>query len=527
MMTIPPRTAREHLSESVIVPAFLFLAGATATIAINLDRKSDYFALYPLQSATALLIMFWWAMLLIRSSRAASPSMLQLIPGFRRQTVTSTLLAWLALSLALTTFFIGPQETLLLVWSVAIGIMFRRPEIRRIFLIVGSLLWLLICFVCFAAEWSPLGKSGIPFEFARSALGWGGAACLLGFIGIQCLYRYFGAIIWVTYLITAAGNMLPGPSFWTALYSPGAATSPGYALILMAMGILMFGMIMHRLVNRRGDRGIERYRSDTDTRLAMTTAIDSDKQANWSRMKTPSAKAAAHFEQYIAAQKDVRKLVALAFGPSLHGPREIRLHLLAAGGMILMAQILQLSKHYQTSLVGNMFLLFPFVTMIGPVVLPLLIRRSRREQALLATTPHWLASKPLNRWLVTYLAKRTIISWVFAMLLLLALTWLHALPTELATRTAITATLFATFLFGNTLQDYARATTNGGRSTNVLLAMLVVPSTIALLVFIPDSPFMTTMAIGAVIACFLTWRLVRMLNGPATLPVGRLAKSGT
>ncbi len=525
MMTLPPRTAREHLSEAVIAPAFLFLAGTTATIAFNQDEKFSYFALFPLRSATVLLIIFWWAMLLIRSSRAASPSMLQLIPGFRRQTVTNTLLAWLALSLALTAILIGPLETLLLVWLIAIGNMFRRPEVRRALVIVGSLLWLFYCFFSFAAEWSPLGKSEIPFEFVRSALGWGGAVCALGVVGIQCLYRYLGTIICAIYLIAAAPNMLPGPSFWTELYSPGAVTNPDYALILIAMGILMFGMIVHRLVNRRGDRGMERYRSDSDTRLAITTAIDSDKQANWSRMKTPSAKAAAHFEQYIAAQRDVRKLVAFAFGPSLHGLREIKLHLLAAGGMILMAQILQLSKHYQPSLAGNMFLLFPFVTMIGPVVLPLLIRRSRRELALLATTPNWLASHTLNRWLVKYLAQRTIISWVFAMLSLLALAGLHSLPTDLVIRTAITATLFATFLFGNTLQDYTHATTNGGRSMNVLLAILVVPSTIALLVFIPESPVMTTMAIGVVIACFVTWRLVRMLNGPATLPVGRLAKS--
>jgi len=139
MMTLPPRTAREHLSEAVIAPAFLFLAGTTATIAINQDEKFSYFALFPLRSATVLLIIFWWAMLLIRSSRAASPSMLQLIPGFRRQTVTNTLLAWLALSLALTAIFIGPLETLLLIWLIAIGNMFRLPEVRRALVIVSSL----------------------------------------------------------------------------------------------------------------------------------------------------------------------------------------------------------------------------------------------------------------------------------------------------------------------------------------------------------------------------------------------------
>lgn len=526
MMTLPPRTAREHRSEAVLVPAFLFLAGTILTIALDSDRKVAYLSLHSLQLATTLQILFWWAMFLIRSSRAASPLLLQLLPGFRLQTTIATSLSWLVLSAVLTTIFAGMREILLLIWLVAFGLMFRHPARRRVTLIVGGILWLLFCFVNFATEWSPLGRFEPP-GLARAALLWGAAASLLGVLGIQCLYRWLGTVLFVIYFISASGTMLPGSSLWNVLYLPRAVAHPEYAFTLTAAGILMFGLIMHRLTVRRGDRAIERCRRDGEMRSAMTSPIDSNAKANWSLMKTPSIKAAAQVEQHIAAQSDIRKLIALAFGPSLHGFREIKIHLLAIGAMILMTQFMQLSKYYHASMTSRLFLLFPFVLMIGPMVLPNLIRRSHREQALLAVSPHWLAPQILNRWLVRHVAARIAVSWAFSMLCLFALTWLHTLPADLVLRTVITLTLFSLFLFGYNLQDYAHAVLDGGRSLGVALAELAVPSIIALLVFLPESAFTSTMIIGGVFACFIGWRLVRTLKGAATLPAGRLAKSST
>jgi hypothetical protein len=525
MRLLPPRTARDHRSEAVLLPSFLFLVGGVAALAMADRRYPTSHDLWPLTTACLVQIAVWWGFWITRVSRACSPANLQLIPGLRRNVTIHGAFIWATLATLLGAVFCGFLMAAALTAIIAFALMFRHPATRHIILVAGTVTWLATCFTLIAIDlqfpsiWPAL-------DAGHMAAMWGLAFVVLGFIGVTRAYRWLWTIVCCTYLAASfagKGALIVDVqyNFIATEFKTGVIGTCG----LLVAAALLHWLTVKYLIERQGDRAIERYRYDRGNQANIAVGFgDSDRQVDWSIARTPQARSVARTDKYIASRRTPLELISVSIGPGFKRTDFTGGALIAACVLALVTMLNpSLGKVFLTSGAGKMMLCMPMVICMLPAGMWLGIRQHYRNQALLSLTPNWPRRPILNKWLICFTIELALIGWVGSLVAIMAIVVIHSVPSDLAMRAASGATLVALIVLGCSLQDYSRSrSTSTSRNLNVgFVATMALIPLVGMLVFMPQSPQLLVFILLMLAVCFVCVRIYLRMKGPALLPACR------
>ncbi len=525
MRVLPPRTTRDHRSEAVLLPGFLFLAGAAGTLLMAEKNYSYEFLFSSLTAACMLHIAVAWALWVSRASRACSPANLQIIPSFRKQVAIHAMFVWLAMSMALGAVFSGFHVVIALVAIIAFALMLRRPATRRIVFVIGTLAWMMGSAALYATAHAFPERALSAPDAGHIAAMFGTAFILLGVVGVSRRYRWLATTLCFAYL-TASFAGYGGLIVDIQLNFIAIDFSTDFigTLGLLLAATLLQWLTVQYLTQRGGDRAVDKYRYDLGVRAAVSNLAKRDEKIDWSIARTPKAKSLARTDHYIASRRGPLELLSLAIAPGLKRSDMIATLLILVAFITLTTLLNPAAvKTFHTSGAGKVMLCLPMMICLVPGAIWLGIWRNRQNQAILSLTPHWPERPILNRWFILYVLELSLVHWIGSLIAILAITLVHSVPYDIALRAAAGSTIVALIVIGTVLQDYSRESqVMSHTNLNVaFLATLGIVPLVGLLVFIPQSPQLIISLCLVLGVCFVGTRIYLRLIGPAMLPPGR------